>query len=253
MKKPVFKVIIPARYASSRLPGKPLLDIQGKPMIQHVWQRACLSDAEDVIIATDHEKIATIAEGFGAHVCLTRDDHESGTDRLQEVVNSLNLSPDEIIVNVQGDEPLIPPVVINQVAELIVSEGSPMATLYEKIHDLSQLFDPNVVKLVTSKYKQALYFSRAPFPWDRDNFPNVADKTNLPDFKRHVGLYAYRVALLNDFVSWPIGSLESLEKLEQLRVLENGTAIAVDEARDIIPAGVDTPEDIERVRQQLAC
>ncbi len=247
-----FTVIIPARFASTRLPGKPLLDIQGQPMIQRVWEQVKKSDAKAIIIATDHEDIAKVAQDFGADVCMTDESHVSGTDRLQEVTKKLGLSEQEIIVNVQGDEPLIPPAVINQVAALIASKNQPMATLYEKIMDIEQLFDPNVVKVVTSQTQEALYFSRAPAPWDRDSFIDGRQESEVTDFKRHVGLYAYRVALLNQFVKWPCGALESIEKLEQLRVLEHGMRIAIDEAQDVIPAGIDTQADLDRVNALLA-
>ena len=160
-----FTVIIPARYASSRLPGKPLMDIGGKSMVQHVYERAQKSDASQVIIATDHEEIKAVAESFGADVCMTREDHESGTDRLQEVVDHYGLSKHEIIVNVQGDEPLIPAAVINQVATLLTESDYLMATLYENLTQLSQIFDPNVVKLVSNLVGEAMAFSRAAIPW----------------------------------------------------------------------------------------
>lgn len=246
-----FIVVIPARYASSRLPAKPLVDIAGKPMIQHVWQRASQSQAEQVVIATDHEQIAEVAQGFGAKVCLTREDHESGTDRLQEVAEQLQLDEQQVIVNVQGDEPLIPPAVINQVASLMENSATQMASLYEVIQQAEQVFDPNAVKVVTDIQGQALYFSRAPMPWYRDGF---ADSQRLPEniaYKRHVGVYAYRVGLLNQFVGWPMGRLESIEKLEQLRVLEQGIRIQMAEACEAIPAGVDTQADLEKVRRLL--
>lgn len=244
-----FIVVIPARYASSRLPGKPLLDIASKPMIQHVWERACESQADAVYIATDHADIAAAAKAFGANVCMTKSSHESGTDRLQEVANHLGLDEQQVIVNVQGDEPLIPPAVIDQVAALLLAEDTPqMATLYEHIQQAEQVFDPNVVKLVEDHTGNALYFSRAPIPWYRDGF---AESQQLPQgiaYKRHIGIYAYRASLLNQFVSWPISPLEAIEKLEQLRVLSQGITIKVQQACQTIPAGVDTQHDLESVR-----
>lgn len=246
-----FTVVIPARYASSRLPGKPLLDIAGKSMIEHVWRRACESGADAVYIATDHPDIEKAAADFGARVCMTRDDHESGTDRLQEVVSRLQLADDQVIVNVQGDEPLIPPAVINQVAALM-DDSTDMATLYELIDKPEQVFDPNCVKLVSDEQGRALYFSRAPVPWYRDGF---ADSQKLPDgvsYKRHIGIYAYRAGLLNRFVHWPVSELEAVEKLEQLRAMSQGVGIRVAKACAAIPAGVDTAADLEAVRAELS-
>ena len=246
-----FTVIIPARYASSRLPGKPLMDIGGKSMVQHVYERAQGSDASQVIIATDHEEIKVLAESFGADVCMTREDHESGTDRLQEVDGHHGLSKHEIIVNVQGDEPLIP-AVINRVATLLTGSDYLMATLYENLTQLSQIFDPNVVKLVSNLAGEAMVFSRAAIPWHRDRFPDMAGETLLGDYKRHIGLYAYKVDLLNQFVNWPVSHMESIEKLEQLRVLEHGIPIAVAKACDDIPVGVDTMEDLLKIREIIS-
>lgn len=249
-----FTVIIPARFASMRLPGKPLLDIAGKPMIQHVWQRACESDAERVIIATDTETVFDACKNFGADVCMTSPAHQSGTDRLQEVAAILDLPQDAAVVNVQGDEPLIPATVINQVAQNL--QGRPdagMATLAERIDDIATVFNPNAVKVVLDGRGYAMYFSRAPMPWARDEFARSREHlpSNIP-FLRHVGIYAYRVSLLNDFVCWPAGVLESVEKLEQLRALEQGVRIHVDIAAADIPAGVDTAEDLEAVRARFA-
>lgn len=248
-----FIVVIPSRYASTRLPGKPLLDIAGMPMIQHVWLQALKSDAAEVVIATDNVEIETIAKNFGATVCMTSEAHESGTDRLQEVVSKMGWSDDQVIVNVQGDEPLIPPAVINQVAALMADDSRKMATLYEAVETVAQLFDPNVVKLVEDEQGQALYFSRAPIPWVRDVFAEGQPET-LPGgitFKRHIGIYGYRASLLNAFVSWPVAALEANEKLEQLRAMANGISIAVAEAVESIPAGVDTQADLSLVRAIL--
>lgn len=249
-----FSVIIPARYASTRLPGKPLLDIGGKPMIQQVYERAQASQARSVIVATDHTDIAQCVRDFGGAVCLTGSQHESGTDRLQEVVEQLELPDDAIIVNVQGDEPLLPAAVINQVAaNLAANPSASVATLCEPISQIDACFNPNTVKVVASQAGFALYFSRAPIPWHREAFseqPAVMPSHYTP--MRHIGLYAYRVKALHAFVSWPIASLEATEKLEQLRFLANGHSIHIAQALCPVPAGVDTPEDLIRVRQQLS-
>ena len=248
-----FSVVIPARYASTRLPGKPLADIAGKPMIQHVYERACESRADRVVIATDHQRIAGVAREFGAQVCMTRANHESGTDRLQEVAEQFGFDDGHIVVNVQGDEPLIPAAVINQVAaNLAHCTDAGIATLVERITDSDMVFDPNVVKVVFNQAQLAQYFSRAPIPWARDDFAN-GGKT-LPDstaYFRHVGIYAYRVAFLHQFVRWSPSPLEMTEKLEQLRAMENGVQIAVAEACEIIPGGIDTPADLDKVRRLL--
>jgi len=245
-----FSVVIPARYASTRFPGKPLADIAGKPMIQHVYERALLSEAERVIVATDDQRIADVATGFGAEVCMTREDHPSGTDRLQEVVHKLGFYADDIVVNVQGDEPLIPPRVINQVAHNLKAEsGAGIATLSEPITDIESLLNPNVVKVVSDTRGMALYFSRAPIPWPRDAF--AKDPTAMPSgysWQRHSGIYAYRVKMLNEFVRWEPAPIEETECLEQLRAMWNGAKIHVDVADELPPAGVDTPEDLERLR-----
>jgi 3-deoxy-manno-octulosonate cytidylyltransferase (CMP-KDO synthetase) len=259
-----FFVIIPARFNSTRLPGKPLLDIAGKPMLQWVWERACASAAERVIVATDDVRIAAVVDAFGGEVCMTRAEHESGTDRLQEVVERLQLDDEQIVVNVQGDEPLIPPRVIDQVAlNLAGSERAGIATLAKRIREAEEVFNPNVVKVVVDNSQHALYFSRAAIPWDREAWTAAdlaAQRNQLIDgdaplageWARHIGIYAYRVGFLQRFVAWPMGRLERLEKLEQLRALENGVAIHVDEACVAIPAGVDTADDLARVRAVLA-
>lgn len=249
-----FTVIIPARFASTRLPGKPLLDIAGKPMIQHVWERATQSDAARIIIATDTERVKIACENFGAEVCMTRESHQSGTDRLQEVATTVGLPDEAVVVNVQGDEPLIPASVINQVAQnLQANQHAGMATLAEAITELKTLHNPNVVKVARAANGLALYFSRACVPWPRDEF--AVDPETLPagiGFWRHIGIYAYRVKLLNDFVRWPMGQLEAVEKLEQLRAMEQGVNIHVAEAVAEIPGGVDTQADLESVRALLA-
>jgi 3-deoxy-manno-octulosonate cytidylyltransferase (CMP-KDO synthetase) len=249
-----FTVIIPARFASTRLPGKPLLAIAGRPMIRHVWERASASAASRVVIATDDTRIRDEALAFGAEVCMTAATHPSGTDRLQEAVHALGLADDAIVVNVQGDEPLIPPAVIDQVAANLADHADcGIATLGERLGEVGQFLDPNVVKLVRGMDGRALYFSRAPIPWPRDAF--AADRNVLPTGfapLRHIGIYAYRVAFLHRFVGWPVGVLERLESLEQLRALEHGVGIHVAEACAPIPGGVDTPADLERLERLLS-
>lgn len=251
-----FTVVIPARYGSTRLPGKPLADIAGKTMVQRVYQQAQLSSAERVIIATDDERVYDHARDFNAEVLMTAARHESGTDRLQEVVSQLALPDDHIVVNVQGDEPLIPPSVINQVAaSLAGSDGAGIATLYEAIADYAAVFNPNVVKLTVDQQGRAMYFSRAPIPWARDQFSQAdwqsAGNTGAPEagrYKRHIGIYAYRVRLLHDFVGWSPGDLEMTERLEQLRAMENGVVIMATEACEAIPGGIDTQQDLDATR-----
>ncbi|PAU87261.1 3-deoxy-manno-octulosonate cytidylyltransferase [Pseudomonas sp. WN033] len=249
----MYHVIIPARYASTRLPGKPLQLIAGKPMIQHVWEQARRSAAATVTVATDDPRIVEACEGFGADVVLTRDDHPSGTDRLQEVVSLLGFDDATCVVNVQGDEPLIPPALIDQVAaNLLANPSASIATLSEPLNDPAALFNPNVVKLVTDHQGFALYFSRAPMPWCRDAFAESRDvlPPEIP-FHRHIGMYAYKVGFLHDYVGWPASPLETAESLEQLRALWFGCRIHVAEACVAPPAGVDTPEDLARVRALL--
>lgn len=249
----VFTVVIPARFASSRLPGKPLQDIAGKPMIQHVWQQACKSSAQRVVVATDDRRILEACRGFGAEVLLTRVDHNSGTDRLAEVATALGLAADAIVVNVQGDEPMIPPAIIDQVAaNLAAHPQAAIATLAEPIDQASALFNPNVVKVVSDRNGLALTFSRAPLPWARDAF--AVSQEALPDgvpYRRHIGIYAYRTQFLHDFVAWGPCWLEDSECLEQLRALWHGVRIHVADALQAPPAGVDTPQDLERVRRLL--
>lgn len=247
-----FHVVIPARYGSMRLPGKPLMEIAGKPMIVHVLEQCRKSDARASWVATDDERIAEVVREAGGDALMTRDDHLSGTDRLQEVAARLALGDDDIVVNVQGDEPLIPPAVINQVASNLSRDSRfGIATLCEPIPDAPTLFDPNVVKVVADDTGRALYFSRAPVPWHRDAFST--DTTTLPDGQwwRHIGIYAYRVGLLHRFVGWPPSTLERTESLEQLRAMANGVAIHVASACETVPAGIDTPTDLERMRGVL--
>jgi 3-deoxy-manno-octulosonate cytidylyltransferase (CMP-KDO synthetase) len=248
-----YTVVIPARYASTRLPGKPLQDIAGRPMIRHVWEQACKSRAQRVVIATDDQRILQACVGFGAQVLLTRVDHNSGTDRLAEVADQLGLTADAIVVNVQGDEPLIPPSVIDQVAlNLAAHPEAAIATLAEPISDPHALFNPNVVKVLSDINGLALTFSRATLPWARDEFARKPDAlpSHVP-YRRHIGIYAYRAGFLADFVAWGPCWLENTECLEQLRALWHGKRIHVADAVEAPPAGVDTAEDLERVRKLL--
>lgn len=247
-----FIVVIPSRYQSTRLPGKPLADIGGKSMIQHVYERALLSEAERVVVATDDERIGEMVRSFSGEVVMTSPNHPSGTDRLAEVAELLGLSGESVVVNVQGDEPLIPAAVINQVAKnLIANEDSAAATLSHAIRFKAEFLDKSAVKVVADSGGQALYFSRAPVPWPRD----LELEDELPASfspQRHIGIYAYRAELLKQFVTWPKSPLEELESLEQLRILHNGRKIHVEPSCESVPAGVDTPEDLERVRQALS-
>lgn len=246
-----FTAVIPARYASTRLPGKPLLDLVGKPMVQHVYERACASDAEEVIVATDDQRIEAAVKAFGGKVLLTSPDHASGTDRLEEVVKQLQLSDDAIVVGVQGDEPLIPPQIINQVANnLAKNPQASIATLKEKMLTLDEVMNPNVVKVACDQDNLALYFSRAPIPYARDEF-SIQQMPEHVCYYRHIGLYAYRVKFLHDFAGWSQCELEKVEKLEQLRAMWHGAKIHVDLAAEKPFAGVDTEADLELVRQVL--
>jgi 3-deoxy-manno-octulosonate cytidylyltransferase (CMP-KDO synthetase) len=248
-----FRVVIPARYNSTRLPGKVLVDIAGKPMIQHVYERAVESGAESVVIATDDERVRKVAEDFGAMVCMTSPDHVSGTERLAEAVVALGYLEDEIIVNLQGDEPLVPPVVIRQVAEdLVHYENAKVATLYERISTYEELTNPNHVKVVMNKRGYALYFSRAPIAWDREHFPLKPEQTVKTEHFRHVGIYAYHVGFLQEYMEWESSPLEEMEKLEQLRVLWNGGKVHLTEAKERVPIDVNTKEDLEKVRKLLS-
>jgi 3-deoxy-manno-octulosonate cytidylyltransferase (CMP-KDO synthetase) len=248
-----FFVIIPARYGSTRLPAKPLKLIAGRPMIQWVYEAAKRSSAEEVWIATDDQRVADAASAFGARICMTRPEHESGTDRLQEVVAQLGLADDAIVVNVQGDEPLLPPEVIDQVARNLAGcSDASVATLSEPLHQAEDCFNPNIVKVVSDLQQRALYFSRAPIPWGRDTYASSEPQLPVAALaQRHIGLYAYRVTLLHQFVTWPMAALEAFEKLEQLRVLANGHRIHVAPACVPVPGGVDTLDDLERVRRLL--
>ncbi|MCL7941128.1 3-deoxy-manno-octulosonate cytidylyltransferase [Halomonas sp. ATCH28] len=247
-----FIAVIPARFASSRLPGKPLAEIAGEPMVAHVWRRARESSAARVVVATDDRRVAEALAPCGAEVLLTADDHPSGTDRLAEVAERLGLAEDAVLVNVQGDEPLIPPLLIDQVAARLFDDpDASIATLAEPISDVETLFNPNAVKVVRALSGRALYFSRAPIPWDRDAFARRPALLETDAWLRHIGLYAYRAGFLADYRDWPPSPLERLEQLEQLRALHHGHAIQVALARVPHPAGVDTEADLARVRELL--
>lgn len=256
-----FTVIIPARLASTRLPNKPLADIGGKPMVVRTAERALLSGAKQVMVATDHADILAACKAHGIDACMTRTDHPSGTDRIAEVTAMLGLADDAVVVNVQGDEPLIDPKLIIATAALVNAQ-TPMATVAHPIHDVKDLFNPNVVKVVLDKMDRALYFSRATIPWARDAFSQ--NTTTLPTdlaanlltnlatpyiALRHIGLYAYRQQFLQAYPQLPVSPLEQIEALEQLRVLWNGYAIAVHITQTSPAIGVDTLEDLLRVQQ----
>lgn len=243
-----FTVIIPARLASTRLPNKPLADLGGKPMVVRVAERAALSGAARIIVATDHESIRAACEAHGVEVCMTRSDHPSGTDRIAEVARALDLAPDAVVVNLQGDEPLIEPALLAAAAARI-DAGVPMSTCAHPLHDVADVFNPNVVKVVLDKQGRALYFSRATIPWARDAF--AAGQSALPAGYaplRHIGLYAYRNDFLQAYPQLDVSPLENIEALEQLRVLWHGYPIAVHVTADAPAAGVDTPEDLVRVQ-----
>jgi 3-deoxy-manno-octulosonate cytidylyltransferase (CMP-KDO synthetase) len=248
-----FTVVIPARHGSTRLPGKPLLDIAGKTMVQRVWEQAGKSGASEVVIATDDSRIYALAQEFGASACMTSPDHPSGTDRLQEVAAQRGWEDEQIVVNVQGDEPLIPPAVIDQVAlNLGNHPRAGIATLCEDIREFEELVNPNAVKVVFDAQGMALYFSRATIPWPRDSF--MSGSQSMPDagnWYRHIGIYAYRTGFLHQYVTWQPSPLELLEHLEQLRALYNGVDIHVARALETVPGGVDTQADLDAVRARF--
>lgn len=248
-------LVIPARMGSSRLPGKPLLDLHGLPLIVRVVQQARrVQGVDDLCVATDDERIAAVCAEIGAEVVMTSDRHPSGTDRLAEVARQRGWAAEDVVVNVQGDEPLVPTVLVEQVTALLLAKPDcAMATLCEPISALEEFLRPSVVKVVCTDQQEALYFSRSPIPCDREAV--LAGSAVVPQgAMRHLGVYAYRVALLADFAAWPMGRLEQLEALEQLRVLEQGRRIAITVAAQSLPAGVDTPEDLERLRSlPVAC
>jgi len=243
-----FIALIPARMASSRLPGKPLVDVGGKPMIQHVYERAVQSKADEVLIVTDAAEIQDAATGFGASTVMTSVEHSSGTSRLAEAASILGLPDDQIVVNVQGDEPLIPPAAIDQLAEALTASTADMATLASPLNNYDDMLNANVVKVVTDARSEALYFSRAAIPFNRDE-----SQTGLASSMQHIGLYAYRTQFLNAYQTWDETVLEKIEQLEQLRALYYGARILVSVMQDHHSPGVDTIEDLEKVRELIGC
>ena len=253
-----FHALIPARLGSSRLPEKPLADLAGVPMVVRVARQAGASGARRVVVCADHERVLAACRQYGIEAILTAPDHPSGTDRLSEAVRQLGLDARAIVVNVQADEPLIPPEAIRSVAQLLQARSDcDIATVAHPLHSLRELFDPNVVKVVTDAFGLALLFSRAPIPWSRDHFGQAGGQAadRLPEglpALRHVGLYAYRAGFLQSFQQLTQAPIEQAEKLEQLRALWHGSRIAVMQIDSALPPGVDTAEDLERVRSILA-
>lgn len=253
MSLPNFHIVIPARYASQRFPQKMLADLAGKPVVQWVYDLALNAGAESVTIATDHSAIFAAAQAFGADVVMTRDDHENGTERLAEVAQLKGWSGDEIVVNVQGDEPLLPITLIHDaVRALAEDDAAQMATVACPIHRAEDIFNPSVVKVVCDAKGRALYFSRATMPWDRDGFAQQPAEIDAEyPALRHVGLYVYRVALLDQYAHMPMSPLEKWEKLEQLRFLHQGIKVQVALTQELPPHGVDTPEDLAALAEKL--
>jgi 3-deoxy-manno-octulosonate cytidylyltransferase (CMP-KDO synthetase) len=248
-----FIVAIPARYGSTRLPAKPLREIAGVPMVVRVAQRALLAGATQVVVAVDDQRIADALAGQGVDICMTRNDHASGSDRLAECAAHYGWADDAIVVNLQGDEPFAPAAGIREVARALADDDAPMATLATPITEAHEVFDPNVVKLVRSANGRALYFSRAPLPWARDAF--ALHRNALPadvPFLRHIGIYAYRAGFLKRYTQLARTPLEQAESLEQLRVLEHGYPIAVRLTPEPFPPGIDTLADLQRAEQWLA-
>lgn len=242
-----FKIVIPARYASTRFPAKPLVDLCGKPLLQHVYECACETNADTVVIATDDKRIADVAESFGAVVCMTSDRHVSGTDRIAEVAEKMFWKDDDVVVNLQGDEPLTPKSIITQVADnLHQNPEAVCSTLSASLTTRDEVSNPNIVKVVSDINGFALYFSRASIPYDRDQ---VITDDDLSEYQRHIGIYAYRVGFLKQYSNLPVSKLEKYESLEQLRILSSGKKIHVAEAIELPGHGVDTPEDLAQVKQ----
>ncbi|MEA3292183.1 MAG: 3-deoxy-manno-octulosonate cytidylyltransferase [Pseudomonadota bacterium] len=247
-----FQVIIPARYASSRLPGKPLLDLGGKPLVQRVVESAIKSGAEAVCVATDDVRIQQAVEAFGGKAVMTSPDHLSGSDRIAEAAKTLGLPDERIIVNVQGDEPDMPPALIDQVASLLAEKGEAvMATASAALEDAGQLTDPSVVKVVTDRNGYALYFSRATIPWVRGESDSDLAPGAERHIRRHIGIYAYRASFIREFSRRPPSPLEQLEKLEQLRALWQGEKIACAAAVEAPAPGIDTEADLARTRRRF--
>lgn len=251
-KPSAYHIVIPARFASERLPGKVLLDLAGQPLLQHVWQRACESSAESVVIATDDMRIFTVAEAFGAQVVLTSEDHQSGSDRIAECAAKLAWPDENLVVNLQGDEPLMPAACLDQVAALLdLRQDCEVASLYWPISEAVEVQNPNAVKVVTDSANRALYFSRAPIPYARSYASINEAMTAGVEWKRHLGLYAYRLAALRRYTACAPTPLEMSERLEQLRIMEQGGRIAMAAACEFIPAGIDTSEDMQRVTELI--
>jgi len=249
-----FKVVIPARYGSSRLPGKPLLNIAGKPMVLHVCDRAKEAGAEQIVVATDDVRILKTVKNYGFDAVMTSAGHESGTERLAEVADIYQWNDEDVIVNVQGDEPLIPAEYIALAANSLAQQTvAGIATLAAEISTIEEIFNPNAVKVVLDKQNYALYFSRAAIPWDREGFQQ--EKSLLAEqavYLRHIGMYAYRVSFLQRYIKWQTSVLEKIEMLEQLRILWQGEKILVAKVEKAPEAGVDTQEDLLRVEQSMA-
>ncbi|MCJ7556630.1 MAG: 3-deoxy-manno-octulosonate cytidylyltransferase [Gammaproteobacteria bacterium] len=249
-----FRVVIPARYGSTRLPGKPLREIAGRTMIERVYRQALESDASEVIVATEDQRISSVCEGFGATVCMTRPDHQSGTDRIAEVARCMGWSDEVMVVNVQGDEPGLPAQLVNQVASLLANRAdAQIATLATPVSSMHEFMDVNAVKVVADSTGRAMYFSRAPIPWARDSAPSgLLSQTSFDGAWRHLGLYAYRVGALLQLADAQPSPLELAEKLEQLRAMEMGMTIMVALASCQPGQGVDTQADLDRVAAQWA-
>jgi len=244
-----FHIVIPARMASQRLPGKPLISIGGRPLVEHVYRRACESSASSIVIATDSREIFETAVGFGAEAVMTSPDHESGSDRVAECINIRGWADDTLVVNLQGDEPLMPASCLDQVARILDTvSGADVASLYWPIESSGPVENSNVVKVVIAQSGQALYFSRSVIPYPRNIGVEAALRAGMR-WNRHIGLYAFRASALRAFTAMQPTPLERLEKLEQLRFLEAGHRIVLERACEFIPTGVDTAEDLERVRK----
>ena len=255
MNLPAFVVAIPARYAASRLPGKPLRLLGGEPLVLHVARRALAAGAVEVWVAADDARIADALADSGVRIAMTSRDHASGSDRLAECAAIASWSDDTVVVNLQGDEPFAPAAGIRAVAGALVESGADMATLATPVEDAATLADPNAVKIVRAASGDALYFSRAPVPWPRDAWSTEAGRAALPPgghWLRHIGIYAYRAGFLKRFATLPPTPLERTESLEQLRALEHGRRIAVALSPEAFPPGVDTPEDLERAESRLS-
>lgn len=249
-KSKMFTVIIPARFASNRLPGKVLADIHGKPMIIRVMERSLMSDTKRVIVATDHQEVFDIVKKANGEVCMTSVSHQSGIERLAELIEKYKFSDEEIIINVQGDEPLIPPEIINQLANNIILNNINMETLGVPINNPDEVFNPDIVKIVTDKQSNALYFSRAAIPWERDRFK--ASKIEIGEyFLRHIGIYAYRAGFIRRYIQWQTSPLEKIEMLEQLRVLWYGEKIHVSLPVKMPGREVNNQQDLNAVRKEF--